>query len=159
MKLLLLLLTFVLGMGNISSDSENRSDESLLVNVKVTLSDGTVENFNGTYKESLIFTNGFEEILACTYVTPSGELNYSGMRIIETLAVSEGDFVGGETSVVNVLNRSGLQMQIGLDGNDLTQNKQTLVLEKRMVQFVSANDANVLIKGDFATAKTALTAT
>ena len=92
------------------------------------------------------------------YVTPSGEMNYSGMRIIETLAVSAGDFVGGETSVVNVLNRSGLQMQIGLDGNDLTQNKQTLVLEKRMVQFVSANDTNVLINGDFATAITALTA-
>lgn len=92
------------------------------------------------------------------YVTPSGELNYSGMRIIETLAVDAGDFVGGETSVVNVLNRSGLQMQIGLDGNDLTQNKQTLVLEKRLVQFVSANDTNVLIKGDFATAKLAITA-
>ena len=93
------------------------------------------------------------------YVTPSGEFNYSGLRIIETLAVSEGDFVGGETSVVNVLNRTGLQMQIGLDGNDLTQNKQTLVLEKRMVQFVSANDTNVLINGDFPTAITALTAT
>ena len=93
------------------------------------------------------------------YVTPSGDMNYSGLRIIETLAVTEGDFVGGETSVVNVLNRSGLQMQIGLDGNDLTQNKQTLVLEKRMVQFVSANDTNVLIKGDFETAITALTAT
>jgi len=50
-------------------------------------------------------------------------------------------------------------MQIGLDGNDLTQNKQTLVLEKRLVQFVSANDTNVLIKGDFASAITALTAT
>ena len=93
------------------------------------------------------------------YVTPSGELNYSGMRIIETLAVAAGDFVGGETSVVNVLNRSGLQMQIGLDGNDLTQNKQTLVLEKRMVQFVSANDTNVLIKGDFVSAIVAITAT
>jgi len=85
MKLLLLLLTFVLGMGNISSDSENRSDESLLVNVKVTLSDGTVENFNGTYKESLIFTNGFEEILACTYVTPSGECESTGATCDEAL--------------------------------------------------------------------------
>lgn len=93
------------------------------------------------------------------YVTASGEFIYSGMRIIETLAVTEGDFVGGETSVVNVLNRSGLQMQIGLDGNDLTNNKQTLVLEKRLVQFVSANDTNVIIKGDFATARTAITAT
>jgi len=93
------------------------------------------------------------------YVTPSGEFNYSGMRIVETLAVDAGDFIGGETSVINVLNRTGLQMQIGLDGNDLTQNKQTLVLEKRMVQFVSANDTNVLVKGDFASAITAITAT
>jgi HK97 family phage major capsid protein len=90
------------------------------------------------------------------YVTPAGEFVYSGLRVIETLAVTEGNFVGGETSVVNVLNRSGLQIQIGLDGNDLTQNKQTMVLEKRLVQFVSANDTNVLIKGDFATAITAI---
>ncbi len=93
------------------------------------------------------------------YVTPTGEFNYSGLRVIETLAVTAGEFVGGETSVVNVLNRSGLQIQIGLDGNDLTQNKQTMVLEKRLVQFVSGNDTNVLIQGDFATAITAIQAT
>lgn len=92
------------------------------------------------------------------YVTPQGEFRYSGLNIIETLAVPAGEFVGGETSVVNVLNRTGLQMQIGLDGNDLTKNKQTLILERRLVQFVSANDVNVLIKGDFDTAKTAITA-
>lgn len=92
------------------------------------------------------------------YVTPTGEFNYSGLRVIETLAVTAGEFVGGETSVVNVLNRSGLQIQIGLDGNDLTQNKQTMVLEKRLVQFVSANDTNVLIKGDFDTAIAAISA-
>lgn len=90
------------------------------------------------------------------YVTPSGEFNYSGMNIIETLAVAAGDFIGGETSVINVLNRTGLQMQIGLDGNDLTKNKQTLILERRLVQFVSANDVNVLVQGDFTSAKAAI---
>jgi hypothetical protein len=86
------------------------------------------------------------------YVTPAGEFNYSGLRVIETLALTPGQFIGGETSVINVLNRTGLRVQIGLDGNDLTNNKQTLVLEKRLVQFVSANDTPVLIKGTFATA-------
>lgn len=70
MKLLLLLLTFVLGTGYFSPDSENSTDKSPIVNVKVTLSDGTIENFDGTYKESLSFIDGFEEVLACTYVTP-----------------------------------------------------------------------------------------
>jgi len=86
------------------------------------------------------------------YVTPNGEFQYSGLKVVETLAVTAGHFIGGETSVINVLNRTGLQIQIGLDGNDLTQNKQTMVLEKRLVQFVSGNDTNVLIKGTFATA-------
>jgi len=86
------------------------------------------------------------------YVTPAGEFNYSGLRVIETLALTPGEFIGGETSVINVLNRSGLRVQIGLDGNDFTNNKNTLLLEKRLVQFVSANDTPVLIKGTFATA-------
>jgi HK97 family phage major capsid protein len=90
------------------------------------------------------------------YVTIDGSMNVSGMRLIETVAVTAGNFIGGDLSVVNVLKRSELGITIGLDGNDFTQNKKTMLLEKRMVQFVSANDTAVLVKGDFATAKAAL---
>lgn len=90
------------------------------------------------------------------YVTIDGSMNVSGMRVIETTAVTAGDFVGGDLSVVNVLKRNELGITIGLDGNDFTQNKKTMLLEKRLVQFVSGNDVGVIVDGDFTTAKAAL---
>lgn len=92
------------------------------------------------------------------YVTITGEMVISGMTIVETNALDglDIDFLGGDTKVINVLYRSQMDFRYGLDGNDFTQNKQTAVLEKRLVQFVSANDTPVLIKGDFATAIEAL---
>ncbi len=92
------------------------------------------------------------------YVTIDGSMNVSGMRVIETTAITAGNFVGGDLSVVNVLKRDELGITIGLDGNDFTQNKKTMLLEKRLVQFVSANDTGVIVDGDFTTAKAALLA-
>ena len=91
------------------------------------------------------------------YVTIDGSLKISGMTIIESTAITAGTFVGGDTTAVNLLIREELGIQIGLDGNDFTQNKKTMLVEKRLVQFVSANDTPVLVKGDFATAIAALT--
>lgn len=90
------------------------------------------------------------------YVTIDGNLVISGMRIVESTAITAGDFLGGDLSVVNVLIREQLGIQIGLDGNDFTQNKKTMLVEKRIAQFVSANDTGVIVTGDFATAKAAL---
>ena len=90
------------------------------------------------------------------YVTIDGSMNVSGLRLIETTAVTAGDFLGGDLSVVNVLYRDQLGIQIGLDGNDFTNNKKTMLAEKRLVQFVTANDTPVIVKGDFATAIAAI---
>lgn len=76
-----------------------------------------------------------------------------GLRVIPTLALGADEFIGGDLSVLRVLIREDLNMQIGLDGNDFINNKKTMLVEKRLVQFVSANDTAVLIKGDFTTAK------
>lgn len=90
------------------------------------------------------------------YVTISGEMVISGMRVITTTAITAGNFIGGDLTAVNVLIREDMGIQIGLDGNDFTQNKKTMLLEKRLVQFVSANDVQVIVSGSFATAKEAL---
>jgi HK97 family phage major capsid protein len=90
------------------------------------------------------------------YVTISGEMVVSGLKIVESTAITEGNFVGGDTKAANVLIREEMTIQIGLDGNDFTNNKKTMLVEKRLVQFVSANDAPVIVKGDFASAIAAI---
>jgi hypothetical protein len=51
-----------------------------------------------------------------------------------------------------------MNIQIGLDGNDFTKNLKTIIVEQELVQFVSANDTQVLVKGTFAAAKTLIEA-
>lgn len=89
------------------------------------------------------------------FATANG-LQVSGLRVIGTTAMGVDEFLGGDLTVLQVLIREELGIQIGLDGNDFTNNKKTMLLEKRLVQFASANDVACLIKGTFATAKTAL---
>lgn len=86
------------------------------------------------------------------YVTTDGFFRVSGMDIVETTAITAGSFIGGDMTVVHVLKRDELGITIGLDGNDFTQNKKTMLCEKRMVQFVSANEVNGLVDGTFAAA-------
>jgi hypothetical protein len=52
-------------------------------------------------------------------------------------------------TVLNVLFREQLTIQIGLDGNDFINNKKTILAESRLVQFASANDTPCLVKGVF----------
>ena len=92
------------------------------------------------------------------FATASG-LEVAGMRVIPTTAMSGENFIGGDLTVLNVLIREELGIQIGLDGNDFTTNKKTMLIEKRLVQFASGNDVACLIKGAFNTAKALLATT
>lgn len=91
------------------------------------------------------------------YIDPTtGIVNYAGMNIFTSTAITAGEFVGGDMEVLHVLYRDNLTIQIGLDGNDFTNNVKTIIAEQRLVQFASANDTPCLVKGVFSTAKAAL---
>jgi HK97 family phage major capsid protein len=78
----------------------------------------------------------------------------AGMELIPDVALvgSDFDFVGGDLTVVNVRFREGLTLEIGEDGNDFSKNLKTIRAEQAIVQFVSANDTQVLVKGVMADA-------
>lgn len=78
----------------------------------------------------------------------------AGMELVPTLGLigTNYDFVGGDLSVVHVEFLYQTSIQIGLDGNDFTKNLKTILVEQELVQFVSANDTQVIVKGDFASA-------
>ena len=88
-------------------------------------------------------------------------MQVAGMELIPTLSlIGTGyDFVGGDLSVVHVEFLYQTNIQIGLDGNDFTKNLKTILVEQELVQFVSANDTQVLVKGTFASAIEMLEAT
>jgi HK97 family phage major capsid protein len=111
----------------------------------------TTKSTYGEYTEPLAFLGRDNE----------GYTTLQGVRLIGTNALDDLgiDFIGGDLSVVNVLFRQGMRVQIGLDGNDFINNKKTILLEQRLVQFVSANDTAVLVKGTFAAGIVLLEAT
>ena len=87
---------------------------------------------------------------------PMSVLYIAGMRIIPAPFVTSGDFLGGDTKVLNVLFREALNIRMVASGDDPINNLMTLIVEARLVQFASANEVTSLIKGDFATAIAAL---
>jgi HK97 family phage major capsid protein len=90
-----------------------------------------------------------------------GGITAWGVNIIPTNALTgtAANFVGGDLSVINVRLRSGLQVAIGESGDDFIDNLKTVRIEQRLVQFISANDTPVLVKGTFAAAKAILETT
>lgn len=92
-------------------------------------------------------------------VDAQGNISAWGVPLYRTEADLAGfDFFGGDLSVINVGFTGAMTIQIGLDGNDFTNNKKTILVEQELVQYVSANDTPLLVKGSFEAAKTLLTA-
>jgi HK97 family phage major capsid protein len=131
-----------------------------------------VKEANGIVNGIFVTSGAYAQLLAAKdgdggYIYPAGVvvdaqgvLRAWGVPLIETNADLDGnDFVGGDLSVVNVRFRQGMRLQIGTDGNDFINNVKTILLEQRLVQFVSANDTPVLVKGNFLAALTALETT
>jgi HK97 family phage major capsid protein len=117
----------------------------------------------GQYHVMLSEKDGDKQYILPAGVTfdAQGGLNAWGVRIIPTNALTgtSADFVGGDLSVVNVRLRTGIQVAIGEAGDDFIDNLKTVRIEQRLVQFISANDTQVLVKGTFSSAKTILETT
>jgi len=146
--------------GGLEVDSPNELDVLEALSLQTKLADGepnaVMVNPLTMSQIRLIKENNTGRPIWKDYITPSGEFSYSGLRVIESKAIEPGEFIGGDMTVLQVYNRS-TNIEFGLDGNDLTENKRTTVMERRLVQFVSGNDVQCLIKGDFATAKQLIT--
>ena len=84
----------------------------------------------------------------------------AGITLVSTTALGESDpdFIGGDLSVVQVRFRENMTMEMDRTADDFITNKYTILAEQELVQFVSANDTQVLVQGEMATAITAITA-
>ena len=83
-------------------------------------------------------------------------MSISGVPIIETTLVTTDEYLVGDFARALLVQKGGIRVEVGLDGNDFTNNVRTILAEWRGLVIVKNNDRTAFIKGDFTTDKAAL---
>lgn len=91
-------------------------------------------------------------------VDVAGNLRMDGIPIIETTLVTLGDYLIGDFNLATLVTRQGVRFDIGLDGNDFTNNIRTILAEWRGLTIVKNNDISAFVYGTIATDVAALEA-
>lgn len=97
------------------------------------------------------------EYVAPVTVTPNGTM-VNGIPVIETTAITAGNFLVGDFSKFNIYDAEGLTITMGYAGNDFIENRVSIVGEKMLASFVMQNDYNAFVYDAFADGVTFLTA-
>lgn len=82
----------------------------------------------------------------------------SGIRVVANNGVTAGDFIVGDFNKFKVKVRENLNIDYGHENDDFRRNLLTAICEGRAVAYIPNNYFGAIVKGDFATAKVALTA-
>jgi HK97 family phage major capsid protein len=149
--------------GGLTSTSPTFADVFRALALQVELANGTATAV--FVKPSILAQMDVEKDSEGRYIippfrSPSTGNQVAGITLISTNALgnSDPDFIGGDLSVVNVRFREGMRIEMDRTGNDFTNNLYTILAEQELVQFVSANDVNVLVQGEMAEAIDEITA-
>lgn len=89
------------------------------------------------------------------FVSAGGQTIY-GLKIIENVGVTAGDFLVGDfrKSILGI--REDINIQVGYENDDFTKNLVTILGEMRAFHYIKTNHVNAFVKGTFSTAKTAM---
>jgi len=79
-----------------------------------------------------------------------------GVPIIKSTLITQGEYLVGAFDLALLVTRSSMRFDIGLDGNDFTENLRTILAEWRGLTLVKNNDRTAFVAGDFATDTAAL---
>lgn len=91
--------------------------------------------------------------------TFAGQLMLDGIPIVKTILVDQGTAAVGDFSLAMLMQREGVEVEIGLGTGDFEENYKTLRAEGRFVSFIRNNDKVGFVKiENFATAIDALDA-
>jgi HK97 family phage major capsid protein len=78
-------------------------------------------------------------------------LMLDGTPILENNDITVGSYLIGDFSKATIVQKSGITVEVGLDGSDFTKNLRTILAEWRGQLFVQNNDTTAFVKGVFAT--------
>jgi HK97 family phage major capsid protein len=86
-------------------------------------------------------------------------LTMDGIPIVETTAITAGTYLIGDMSKALIAEKGSIMVEVGLDGNDFTNNMRTIIGEWRGEVIIQNNDTTAFVTGTFSTDKTALETT
>jgi HK97 family phage major capsid protein len=86
-------------------------------------------------------------------------LMLDGMPIIETTAMTAGNFLVGDFSKALIAQKNGISVEVGLDSGDFLKNMRSILAEWRGEVIIQNNDTTAFVYGVFATTNTALETT
>lgn len=89
-------------------------------------------------------------------ITVGSTLVLDGVPIIKTTLVAVDDYLVGAFDLAVLVARQEIRIDIGIDGNDFTNNVRTILAEWRGLTFVKNNDRTAFVEGDFTTDAAAL---
>jgi HK97 family phage major capsid protein len=149
--------------GGLTSTAPTFADVFRALALQVELANGTASAV--FVKPSILAQMDVEKDSEGRYIippfrSPSTGNQVAGITLISTnaLGAQDPDFIGGDLSVVQVRFREGMSIEMDRTGDDFTNNLYTILAEQELVQFVSANDTQVLVQGTMTAAIAAITA-
>lgn len=87
----------------------------------------------------------------------AGQLSLDGVPIIQTTLETAGEYLIGSGDLATLYDKGEVRIDVGLDGNDFTENKRTILGEWRGALVVETNDRSAFVSGTFATDIAAIT--
>ena len=79
------------------------------------------------------------------------------MRIVESDEITPGKVLIGDMKRFHIRYYKGIRIEIGLDGNDFSENMRTIIVERRLHAYVKSVDTGAFLYDDFANIIAAIT--
>ena len=134
--------------------------------IRVAVANIQSANFNATHvvlnpvdvaKLQLTKTTQGEYTYPMFYMDPmTAEVKIAELSIISTNYMTAGTFLVGDMSKDNLRMRETMNIQMGYVNDDFKLNLVSILCEARLVNFIKANDYGAFVKGNIATAITAI---
>ena len=87
----------------------------------------------------------------------NGQFLFMGVPVVENAGLTADKFLVYDRNAVELYNWENFNIEVGYDGNDLTNNLVTMVGELRACNVISTNKAKAIVYGTISTAVTAIT--
>ena len=147
---------FAAGVFSGTVDNANSIDVLICAMDQIAIADQPFPDFITMYPSDvtalkLIKTSTTDKRYVDRLTVIAGQLSLDGVPIIATTLETAGEYLIGNGDLATLYDKGSVRIDVGLDGNDFTENKRTILGEWRGALVVETNDRSAFVTGVLAT--------